>query len=229
MNGSSTRFAYKILSKVYNFDSDEVAANPIHLLHILEKQIHQEQLPPEVEEKRLMFIRGILAPKYAEFLGEELQKSYLESYHEYGQNLFDRYVQYADFWIQDKDFRDPDTGEQFNREALNSELEKIEKPAGISNPKDFRNEIVGFVLRQKANNGGKNPDWTSYEKLREVIEKKMFANTEELLPVISFNKKASQEEEEKHNNFVKRMFDKGYTKKQVRLAVEWYLRFSKHN
>jgi len=54
----------------------------------------------------------------------------------------------------------------FDRSALNDELEKIEKPAGISNPKDFRNEIVNFVLRARAKNAGKNPTWTSYEKLR---------------------------------------------------------------
>ncbi len=229
MDGSSTRFAFKILSKVYNYDSDEVAANPIHLMYILGKQIQQEQMPPEQEEERITFIKGILAPKYAEFLGDELQKAYLESYHEYGQNLFERYIQYADFWIQDKDYRDPDTGSMFNRETLNAELEKMEKPAGITNPKDFRNEVVGFVLRERANNKGESPDWKSYQKLREVIEKKMFANTEELLPVISFNTKSSVEEEDKHNDFVKRMMDKGYTQKQVRLAVEWYLRYTKNS
>ncbi|MFH4263408.1 PrkA family serine protein kinase, partial [Acinetobacter baumannii] len=90
---------------------------------------------------------------------------------------------YADFWIQDQEYRDPDTGQLFDRESLNAELEKIEKPAGISNPKDFRNEIVNFVLRARANNSGRNPNWTSDEKLRTVIEKKMFSNTEELLPV----------------------------------------------
>jgi len=158
-----------------------------------------------------------------------MQKAYLESYHEYGQNLFDRYIQYADFWTEDKDYRDPDTGENFDKQALNAELEKMEKPAGIANPKDFRQEVVGFVLRQKANNGGKSPDWTSYEKLREVIEKKMFANTDELLPVISFSKKATQEEEDKHTDFVKRMMTNGFTEKQVRLAVEWYMRYRKHN
>lgn len=229
MSGSSTRFAFKILSRVFNFDPQEVAANPIHLMHILEKQIEQEQLPPELEEERIGFIKGILAPKYAEFLGDEMQKAYLESYHEYGQNLFDRYIQYADFWTEDKDYRDPDTGENFDRGALNAELEKMEKPAGIANPKDFRQEVVGFVLRQKANNGGKSPDWTSYEKLRDVIEKKMFANTDELLPVISFSKKSTAEEEEKHHDFVSRMMDNGFTKKQVRLAVEWYMRYRKHN
>ena len=229
MNGSSTRFAFKILSRVFNFDPEEVAANPIHLMFVLERQIEQEQFPAELEEARIGFIKGILAPKYAEFLQDEMQKAYLESYHEYGQNLFDRYIQYADFWTEDKDYRDPDTGENFDKSALNAELEKMEKPAGIANPKDFRQEVVGFVLRQKANNGGKSPDWTSYEKLREVIEKKMFANTDELLPVISFSKKATQEEEEKHTDFVKRMMENGFTEKQVRLAVEWYMRYRKHN
>lgn len=99
--------------------------------------------------------------------------------------------------------------------------------AGISNPKDFRNEIVNFVLRARAHNNGRNPNWTSYEKLRTVIEKKMFSNTEELLPVISFNTKTSTDEQKKHDDFVDRMMEKGYTRKQVRLLCEWYLRVRK--
>ena len=227
MNGLSTRFAYKILSKVFNFDTTEVAANPVHLLYVLEQQVEREQFPPETEQKYMSYIKEYLAQRYVEFIGKEIQTAYLESYSEYGQNIFDRYVTFADFWIQDQEFRDPDTGESFDRDALNNELEKIEKPAGISNPKDFRNEIVNFVLRARAQNNGKNPVWTSYEKLRTVIEKKMFSNTEELLPVISFNAKASAEDANKHQEFVSRMVAKGYTAKQVRLLCEWYLRVRK--
>lgn len=227
MNGLSTRFAFKILSKVFNFDSTEVAANPVHLLYVLEQQVAREQFPAETEQHYMAYIKEYLAQRYVEFIGKEIQTAYLESYSEYGQNIFDRYVTFADFWIQDQEFRDPDTGESFNREALNSELEKIEKPAGISNPKDFRNEIVNFVLRMRAQNNGKNPTWTSYEKFRSVIEKKMFSNTEELLPVISFNAKASAEDANKHKEFVARMVEKGYTAKQVRLLCEWYLRVRK--
>jgi serine protein kinase len=227
MNGLSTRFAYKILSKVFNFDNTEVAANPVHLLYVLEQQIEREQFAPELEQKYMSYIKEYLAQRYVEFIGKEIQTAYLESYSEYGQNIFDRYVTFADFWIQDQEFRDPDTGESFDREALNAELEKIEKPAGISNPKDFRNEIVNFVLRARAQNHGKNPVWTSYQKLRTVIEKKMFSNTEDLLPVISFNAKASADDANKHQEFVSRMVDKGYTAKQVRLLCEWYLRVRK--
>jgi serine protein kinase len=227
MDGLSTRFAFKILSKVFNFDTTEVAANPVHLLYVLEKQIEQEQFQSETHEKYLRFIKEFLAPHYVQFIGKEIQTAYLESYSEYGQNLFDRYVTYADFWIQDQEYRDPETGEILDRSAINDELEKIEKPAGISNPKDFRNEVVNFVLRARANNQGRNPSWLSYEKLRSVIEKKMFSNTEDLLPVISFNPKASNEDQKKHKQFVERMVDRGYTEKQVRLLAEWYLRVRK--
>ncbi|HEX5278080.1 MAG TPA: PrkA family serine protein kinase [Fluviicoccus sp.] len=227
MNGLSTRFAFKILSKVFNYDISEIAATPVHLLHVLEMQIEQEQFASDTAARYLRFLKEYMAPRYVEFIGKEIQTAYLESYSEYGQNIFDRYVQYADFWIQDQEFRDPDTGEIFNRQALNEELEKIEKPAGISNPKDFRNEVVNFVLRARANNNGKNPTWMSYEKLRTVIEKKMFSNTEDLLPVISFNPKASKADQQKHQDFVRRMTDRGYTEKQVRLLCEWYLRFRK--
>jgi serine protein kinase len=229
MDGFSTRQAFKILSRVFNYDGDEIAANPVHLMFILEKQIQQEQYSKEQEDAWIGFIKGILAPRYSEFIGDEIQKAYLESYGEYGQNLFDRYIQFADFWIQDQEYRDPDTGEAFDRENLNEWLESIEKSAGISNPKDFRNEVVGYVLRAKASNQGKSPEWTSYEKLRNVIEKKMFSNTEELLPVISFGKKATTEEQQKHDDFVDRMMENGHTAKQVRLLVEWYLRYKKHH
>ena len=227
MNGISTRFAFKILSRVFNYDSSEVAANPVHLMYVLERQIQREQFPAELEQKYTGYIKEYLSPRYAEFIGKEIQTAYLESYSEYGQNIFDRYVTYADYWIQDSEYRDTDTGEVFDRSALNAELEKIEKPAGIANPKDFRNEIVNFVLRARANNQGKNPKWTSYEKMRAIVEKKMFSNTEELLPVISFNAKASAEDARKHEDFVSRMVEKGYTPKQVRLLCEWYLRVRK--
>ena len=227
MEGLSTRFAFKILSKVFNFDPSEVAANPVHMLYVLEKEIEQHQFPQDTQERYLRFVKEFLAPKYIEFIGKEIQTAYLESYSEYAQNIFDRYITYADFWIQDQEYRDPETGDILDRAAINDELEKIEKSASIANPKDFRNEVVNFVLRARANYNGKNPSWLSYEKMRTVIEKKMFSNTEDLLPVISFNAKGSNEDQRKHNDFVQRMMERGYTEKQVRLLSEWYIRVRK--
>ena len=224
MDGVSPRFAFKVLAATFNHDTTEVGADPVHLMYVLEQAIRREQLRDEVEKRYLEFIKAELAPRYAEFIGHEIQKAYLESYSDYGQNLFDRYVDYVDSWIEDHDFKDPDTGQLLNRELLNQELTKIEKPAGIANPKDFRNEIVKFVLRARANNRGKNPAWASYEKIREVIEKRMFSQVEDLLPVISFGSKKDGETEKKHDEFVRRMVARGYTERQVRRLVEWYMR-----
>jgi serine protein kinase len=224
MDGVSTRFAFKVLSQTFNYDSKEIAADPVHLLYMLEQSIRREQFPEETEQRYLEFLKEELAPRYAEFIGNEIQKAYLESYHDYGQNLFDRYVDYADAWIEDQDFKDPDTGQLLNRELLNQELSKIEKPAGIANPKDFRNEVVKFALRARASHGGKNPSWTSYEKIRDVIEKRMFSQVEDLLPVISFGSKSDSETQKKHTEFVLRMKARGYTERQVRRLVEWYMR-----
>ena len=227
MTGVSTRFAFKILSQTFNYDTKEVAADPVHLMYILEQAIKREQFPKETEAAYLDFIKSELATRYAEFIGHEIQKAYLESYSEYGQNLFDRYIAYADAWIEDQDYKDPDTGQILNREVLDSELSQIEKPAGIANPKDFRNEVVKFTLRARARNHGRNPSWTSYEKLREVIEKRMFGQVEDLLPVISFGSKKDSVTEKQHTEFVQRMVERGYTKRQVRRLVDWYMRVNK--
>lgn len=227
MSGISTRFAFKVLSATFNYDSEEVAADPVHLMYILEQAIKREQYPEETEKEYLAIIKEVLATRYAEFIGKEIQRAFIESYSSYGQNLFDTYIANADAWIEEIDFKDPNTGVLMDREALNKELEAVEKSSNwISNPKDFRHEVVKFCLRYRANNN-KNPSWTSYEKLREVIEKKIFSNTEELLPVISFGSKKSKEDEKKHSDFVARMAEQGYSEKQVQRLVDWYIRVRK--
>ncbi len=227
MNGVSTRFAFKVLAETINHDVEEVAADPVHLMYVLEQAVKREQFTEETENRYLDFIKTELAPRYADFIGEEIQKAYLESYSDYGQNLFDRYIAYADAWIEDQDYKDPDTGQMFDREILEQELAKIEKPAGVANPKDFRNEVVKFVLRARAENEGRNPDWHQYEKLRRVIEKRMFSKVEDLLPVVSFGAKRDKETDAKHFEFVDRMAERGYTQRQVRRLVEWYMRVNK--
>lgn len=227
MNGISTRFAFKVLSRVFNYDSKEIAANPVHLLAVLDDMIRAAEFPKQKQEEYLGYLSNHLAANFFELIGKELQRAYLESYGEYGQNMFERYVQLADAYLQDSDFRDPNTNEMYDRAELNAELEKIEKPSAISNVKDFRNEVVNFVLRERARNEGKTPSWTSYEKLRAVIEKNIFGNTEDLLPVISFGSKKTGEDERKHEGFVQRMVENGYTAHQVRLLVDWHSRFSK--
>ena len=83
------------------------------------------------------------------------------------------------------------------------------------------------MLRARAGNAGKNPLWTSYEKLRTVIEKKMFSNTEELLPVISLQCQEQRRRAEEARGLRQPHGAEGLHAKQVRLLCEWYLRVRK--
>ncbi|MBI1326154.1 MAG: PrkA family serine protein kinase [Alphaproteobacteria bacterium] len=229
MSGLSTRFAFKVLSQTFNYHAGEdLSADPVTLMAVLEQMIKREQFPDDVEAKYLDFIKTELQPKYADFLWEQISKAYVESYADFGQNLFERYVACADAWIENNDYKDPDTGMMFNREALEKELEKLEKPAGISNPRDFRNEVVKFSLRAQAKEG-KFPRWDSYEKIAKVIKVRMFNKLDDLLPVISFGQKRDTETQKKHEGFLDRMVAQGYTEKQTRRLVEWYVRYNKNS
>ena len=165
MTGMSTRFAFKIISKVFNFDSSEIAANPVHLMYVLEQQIEREQFPPETEQKYLSYIKELMAPRYAEFIGKEIQTAYLESYSEYGQNIFDRYVTYADYWIQDQEYRDPDTGESLrprlaqHRTREDREARRHQQPEGL--PQRDRQLRAARARRQR----GQEP---AMDQLREA-------------------------------------------------------------
>lgn len=227
MDGLSTRFAFKVLSKTFNFDPHEIAANPIHLMYVLKTHIAEEEFPEEKETTLLDSLDGVLSERYMEFLEKDITASFLESFTDLCQNVFETYFYYADAWIADTDYRDPDTGTMFDRAALNAELEKIEKPAGIASPKDFRADVAMFVVRYKASHEGKLPRWNEFEKMRQVVEKKVVASTDEILPVISFAPKRSEEDRRKHDQFVSKMKERGYTERQTRYLCEWFMRTRK--
>ena len=224
MNGISTRFAFKVLSQVFNYDSSEIAANPAHLFVVLKESLRQESLNSDTEVTYLDYLKKYLEPEFALHLEKDIQVASIESYAQYGQAVFDKYIKYADHWVQDNDFRDVDTGQLYNREQLDKELSAIEKACDISNPKDFRNEVVNFAIRYRANNK-KNLDWREYAKLKIVIEKYLIEKTDSLMPMISFDGSGGKEEQKKSKTFIHRMIEQGYTEKQVRLLYEWHQRY----
>jgi len=50
----------------------------------------------------------------------------------------------------------------------------------------------------------------------------MFSATENIMPVVSFGAKQDKETAEKHDNFLKRMINSGYTENQVKVLVSWW-------
>jgi serine protein kinase len=149
MNGLSTRFAFKILSKVFNFDNTEVAANPVHLLYVLEQQIEREQFPPNWSRSTSPISRSTWR---SAMWSSSARRSRPPTW-----KLFRVRPEHLRPLRDLRRLLDPGPGipRSGHRRKLRPRIAeqragKIEKPAGISNPKDFRNEIVNFVLRARA-------------------------------------------------------------------------------
>jgi len=221
MSGLSTRFAFKVLSKVFNFDGKELAANPVHLIHVLRTSIRQEGFD---EDTALSYITNLdeLEKEYIKFLTREVQLCYLNS-GGFCQNMFDLYIAYAGAWLDEQHYLDPDTGSTMDIDELNHELYKLEKPAGVSSAREFRQDIVMFALKHKSKTG-ENPKWDSYNKIKDVIEKRVMVNLDEMLPVLFRGKHTSDDDMKKHTSFVERMRELGYTANQVSILSEYYLR-----
>ena len=112
-----------------------------------------------------------------------------------------------------------------NREVWSRLIREVRsRTRGRADPEELLHSAYLRLLRYRAQHDGKNPSWTSYEKIRDVIEKRMFSQVEDLLPVISFGSKSDSETQKKHTEFVLRMKARGYTERQVRRLVEWYMR-----
>src|SRR4029079_4344050 len=77
MDGASTRFAFKVLAATFNHDNSEIAADPVRRMYVLEQACRREQLNDGAEKRYLEFIKAEIAPRYAEFIGHEIQKAYL--------------------------------------------------------------------------------------------------------------------------------------------------------
>ena len=228
MTGISTRFAYKTLSETFNYDVTEVAADPVHLMYVLEQAIKREQYRRRDREEISRIHQGRS--------GAALCRIHRQGNPE-GLSRILRRIRPEPVRPLHRLCRCLDRGSGLSRtpipascstaRALDNELVEDREAGRIANPKDFRNEVVKFALRYRAQNDGKNPAWTAYEKIRNVIEKRMFTQVEDLLPVISFEFKKDTDTETKHNEFVKRMLARGYTPRQVRRLVEWYMRVNK--
>lgn len=62
----------KALSSTFNDDTQEVAADPIQHLYVLDQAIRRA-VPDHQEKTRLGLIKEWRAPKYAEFIGNEIR------------------------------------------------------------------------------------------------------------------------------------------------------------
>jgi serine protein kinase len=227
MTGISTRAAFKIISRAAN-SGEEIGLDPIELLRVSKEEIDLAFGGEGAKEHR-EFLDNQSKGWLANVLGDMIRESLLENYGDFAQTRFERYYDQASTWINPQIgvYTDPDTGQQVEKEDLDRRLKEIEIPAKIPNNKDFRQEIVRFVMSYRMNHSGDMPRWDDYQPMKRVIKAVVEKHTTDLLPLIKFEPKRDAELEKKHVDFLARMKERGFTEVQVRRVVSWYEQISK--
>ncbi len=207
MSGISTRFIFKAIDTAL-VESECNCINPISLIEVLLKEVKELTIADELKKKYLGFLQDTIKKEYHRILEKEVTRAFIHGYKEQAEDLFDNYLDHAEAYANKTKLKDKNTGEELmpDEEFMRS----IEEQLGItqSASKGFRQDVASYMFTIMRN-GGK-VDYTSYEPLKEAIEKKLTSSVRELSRIITQSKVRNKEQNTKYNAMVEEMKDSGY-------------------
>ncbi len=207
MTGISTRFIMKALDTSLS-ESECDCVNPISVMETIIKSVKELPISEEDKGKYIRFVQDIIKKEYNKLLEKEVTRAFIFGYREQAESLFNNYLDHAEAFINKTRLKDQNTGEEL--EPDENFMRSIEENIGIteSSAKGFRSDVTAymfFVLR----NGGKL-DYSSYEPLKEAIEKKLTVSVKELSRIVTRAKVRDEEQDRKYNAMVEEMKRNGY-------------------
>lgn len=207
MTGISTRFIIKAIDNALS-NSEYNCINPLSVMESMIKSVKDLDIADDEKKKYLAFLQDTIRKEYNKILEKEITKAFIMSYKEQAESLFNNYLDHAEAYVNKTKIKDRSTGEQL--EPDEKFMRSIEEYIGIteSSAKGFRLDVTSYMF-YLMRNGGKI-DYTSYEPLKEAIEKKLTASVKELSRIITKSKVRDKEQDEKYNAMVNEMKSNGY-------------------
>ena len=242
MNGIRTRFILDMLPTAITKDAAEPGLDPVSLFEALDDQItlvkpkisaestedgDDDQLPTPAD-----ILKSVVVPRLQRKVSDDVRRAYVENIRELSLAKLNLYIDYADPYGDGRDYKDPETGDVHGEKWLEEKLQAMEKGVrpdreGKKERDDFRKALVTTVMRF-ASKGGDRPPWEALDdhvwrafEQHNVLPKR---DDKDMLLIISFAKKETAELEKKHADFMTRLCARGYTARQARRTVEWYLK-----
>ncbi|SHE68255.1 putative serine protein kinase, PrkA [Seinonella peptonophila] len=209
MSGIDPRYVInRISSALIRTDADYITA--LDILRSLKDGLDQHpSITDEQREKYLHFI-SVARKEYDELAKKEVQKAFVYSYEESAKTLLDNYLDNVEAYCNWSKIRDPITGEEL--EPDEKLMRSIEEQIGISEnaKKAFREEIL--IRISAFARKGKRFDYNSHERLREAIQKKLFADLKDVVKITTSTKTPDENQLKKVNEVIARLVeDYGYT------------------
>ena len=207
MKGISTRFIVKAIDNALSI-SEYDCINPLSIMESIIKSIKEMDASAEDKKRYLGFIQDTIRKEYNKVLEKEITKAFIHSFREQAESLFNNYIDNAEAFVNKTKIKDSSTGEELNPDE--DFMRNIEEQIGVSeaSSKGFRADVTSYMFYLVRN--GMKIDYTSYEPLKEAIEKKLMASVKDLSRIITKTRVRDKEQNEKYDAMVEEMKNNGY-------------------
>ncbi|MEW9503122.1 PrkA family serine protein kinase [Jeotgalibacillus marinus] len=208
MNGIDPRFVINRISSTI-IRKEVSSINALDVLRSLKDGLDQHaSITKELKEDYLGFI-SIARREFDDMAKKEVQKAFVYSYEESAKTLMDNYLDNVEAYCHKSKLHDPLTGEEMTPDE--KLMRSIEEQIGISEnaKKAFREEILIRISTYARK--GKRFDYQSHDRLKEAIQKKLFADLKDVVKITTSSNTPDEQQLKKMNDVISRLIDEhGY-------------------
>jgi serine protein kinase len=208
MDGISPRYVINRLSSALVQDG-VTCINPIDALRALRDGFEQHTSLKREERERFLNLISEARREYDEMAKKEVQKAFVYSFEENAKTLFNNYLDNVEAYCNRSTMRDPITEEAV--EPDEKLMRGIEEQIGVTEnaKKAFREEILIRISTMARR--GQRLEYQSHERLREAIERKLFADLRDVVKITTSTRTPDAEQLKRINEVVDRLVNEhGY-------------------
>jgi serine protein kinase len=219
MSGISTRFVMKALDNALSDNIDGKCINPISAREALINMVKEADLPDDTRKHYLDFLQDVLHKEYLELLEKEITKAFVYSYQEQAEALFQNFLDHAEAFVNKTKVKDRNTREELQPDE--GFLKSIEEQIAIigSAAEGFRQEVIAYLWA--ASRRGTRVTYSSYEPLKEAIEKKLMTSVRDISRVITKARTRDEEQSSKYTAMVQNLLECGYCGNCVDVVLKY--------
>ncbi|WP_138754837.1 PrkA family serine protein kinase [Paenibacillus sinopodophylli] len=204
MTGIDPRYVINRISSAL-IKQDTQCINALDVLRALKEGLDSHPSITKEERERYLNFISVARKEYDLLAKKEIQKAFVYSYEESARTLFENYLDNIESYCNWAKIKDPLTGEEMDPDERL--MRSIEEQIGVSEnaKKAFREEIL--IRISSYSRKGKKFDFTSHERLREAVEKKLFADLKDIVKITTSTKTPDESQLKRINEVTKRLMD----------------------
>lgn len=204
MSGIDPRYVINRISSAL-IKGDLQCMNALDVLRAIKDGLDQHPSITKEERERYLNFISIARKEYDILAKSEVQKAFVYSFEESAKTLFENYLDNIEAFCNWSKIRDPLTDEEM--EPDERLMRSIEEQIGISEnaKKAFREEIL--IRISAYSRKGKKFEYNNHDRLREAIEKKLFADLKDIVKITTSSKTPDESQLKRINEVSRRLID----------------------